>query len=130
MASKKRVNVMLHDRLTQRVTSLAETLHLTANDLVNRIVEGALDQIDQRKKPRDPIPIVNLARAILRKNLGPGDRLLQKFLEANVPGWAATTEKWRDTYLRLANDVDGELTNAELDRLKRRADKTCAAESE
>ena len=126
MSLKKRVNVMLHHRLTEGVVDLAKALDSSPNDVVNRIVEGALGQIAQPKKPVDPIPIVNLARTILRKNLGYGDRLLQKFLESSVAGWAAQTEEWRETYLRLANDVEGELTNAELERLKRRADKICA----
>ncbi len=59
---KKRVTVMIHDRMTARVLDIATVMKISPNELVNRFVEGCLQQFDEKRKPVDPIPMVHLAR--------------------------------------------------------------------
>ena len=128
-AGKKRVTVMLHDRLTSRVIDVATVLKITPNELVNRFAEGCLQQIDQRRKPVDPAPIVDLARQSLRRNLSLADRWLQSKLEQHIPGWAKKTQRWRDLVLEEVNLADDEeLTEETVAAARKRADKRWKAE--
>ena len=127
MSEKKRVNVMIYDRWTQPVLDLAKVLNSTPNEVVNRFVEGCMNQIDQRRKPIDPIPVVDLARTILRRNLSAGDRMLQNFLDDKIDGWKEETQMWRDFVLEEANSTEEELTSKVLADIKKRADKRVRA---
>ncbi len=129
ISEKKRVTVMIHDRLTARVIDLAAVVKISPNELVNRFVEGCLHQVDQRRKPNDPIPMVDLARQSLRRNLSLADRWLQTQLEKQIRGWAKATQRWRDLVLEECNLADDEeLTEETILLARRRADKRWKAE--
>lgn len=126
---KKRVTVMIHDRLTARVVEIAERMNISPNELVNRFVEGCLQQFEQKRKPVDPIHMVDLARQTFRRNLSLGDQLLQALLEKQVSGWARRTQRWRDLVLEEANlTADSELTDETILLARKRADKRWKAE--
>lgn len=128
-AEKKRVTVMLHDRLTARVVDVASVMKISPNELVNRFVEGCLQQVDQRRKPVDPVPMVDLARQTLRRNLSLADRWLQGKLEEHIPGWAKKTQRWRDLVLEEVNLADDtELTEETILQARKRADARWKAE--
>lgn len=121
--SRKRINVMINDRLTDQVLSIARDMHTTPNDLVNRFVEGCVQQVIQHKRPRDPAPIVDLVRKTLRRDLTFGDRLLQAFLEKHIDGWAEKTARWRELVLEEVNLSEGsELTEETVQAARERAD--------
>ena len=126
---KKRVTVMVHDRMTTRVLDIAAVMKISPNELVNRFVEGCLQQFDQKRKPVDPIPMVDLARQAFRRNLSLGDQMLQSILEKRIRGWASATQRWRDLVLEEANlTADAELTDETILLARRRADKRWKAE--
>ena len=128
-SEKKRVTVMIHDRLTARVVDLAAVVKISPNELVNRFVEGCLHQVDQRRKPNDPIPMVDLARQAFRRNMTLGDQILQALLEKRIPSWAKRTQRWRDLVLEEANlTADAELTDETILLARKRADKRWKAE--
>ena len=126
---KKRVTVMVHDRMTTRVLDIAAVMKISPNELVNRFVEGCLQQFDQKRKPVDPIPMVDLARQAFRRNLSLGDQMLQAILEKRIRGWASATQRCRDLVLEEANlTADAELTDETILLARRRADKRWKAE--
>ena len=126
---KKRVTVMIHDRMTARVLDIAAVLKMSPNELVNRFVEGCLHQFDQKRKPVDPIPMVNLARQAFRRNLSLGDQMLQAILEKKIRGWASATQRWRDLVLEEANlTADAELTDETIMLARKRANERWKAE--
>ena len=128
-AEKKRVTVMLHDRLTARVVDVAMVMKISPNELVNRFVEGCLQQVDQRRKPVDPVPMVDLARQTLRRNLSLADRWLQSKLEEHITGWAKKTQRWRDLVLEEVNLADdAELTEETILQARKCADARWKAE--
>lgn len=127
--NRKRVNVMINDRLTEQVLSIATNMRITPNDLVNRFVEGCVQQVLQHKRPRDPAPIVDLVRKTLRRDLTLGDRLLQAQLEKHISGWAENTARWRELVLEEVNlSEDLELTDETIQAARKRADKRWRAE--
>ena len=129
ISEKKRVTVMLHDRLTPRVVDIAVVMKISPNELVNRFVEGCLQQVDQRRKPVDPVPMVDLARQSLQRNLSLADRWLQTQLEKRIRGWAQKTQRWRDLVMEECNLAeDEELTEETILLARRRADKRWKAE--
>ena len=128
-AEKKRVTVMLHDRLTARVVDVATVMKISPNELVNRFVEGCLQQVDQRRKPVDPVPMVDLARQTLRRNLSLADRWLQAKLEEYIPSWPEKTQRWRDLVLEEVNLADdAELTQETVSQARERANTRWKAE--
>ena len=128
---KKRVTVMLYDRLTARVLDIAAVTKVSPNELVNRFLEGCLQQVDQPRKPVDPIPMVDLVRRTLRRNLSLADRWLQGKLEEHIPGWAKKTQRWRDLVLEEVNLADDtELTEQTISSARKRADIRWKAEGD
>lgn len=128
-SEKKRVTVMIHDRMTARVLDIAAVLKMSPNELVNRFVEGCLQQFDQKRKPVDPIPMIDLARQAFRRNLSLGDQMVQALLEKRIRGWASATQRWRDLVLEEANlTADAELTDETILLARKRADKRWKAE--
>lgn len=126
---KKRVTVMIHDRMTARVLDIAAVLKISPNELVNRFVEGCLQQFDEKRKPVDPIPMVRLARQAFRRDLSLADQWLQRQLEDKIPGWPKKTQRWRDLCLEEANlTADAELTDETILLARKRADKRWKAE--
>lgn len=126
---KKRVTVMIHDRMTVRVLDIAAVMKISPNELVNRFVEGCLQQFDQKRKPVDPIPMVDLARQAFRRNLTLGDQMVQALLQKHIRGWASATQRWRDLVLEEANlTTDAELTDETILLARKRADKRWKAE--
>ena len=126
---KKRVTVMIHDRLTARVVDIATVMGVSPNELINRFVEGCLQQFEQKRKPVDPIPMVDLARQTFRRNLSLGDQMLQTLLEKRIAGWKNKTQRWRDLVLEEANlTADAELTEETILLARKRADKRWKAE--
>ena len=120
---RKRINIMINDRLTDDVLSIAAGMRITPNELVNRFVEGCTAQILQRKKPRDPAPIIDLARKTFRQDLTLGDRLLQGMLEKYVKGWANMTTRWRELVFEEVNLSEGsELTPETIEAARERAE--------
>ena len=119
---KKRIGVMLYDRLTQRITQMAEAAHMSPNELVNRFVEGCVAHVDQTNKPRVPVPMVAFLRTIFRRDYTHGDLLIQRILDEKVPDWKNEKESWRAFYVDLVQTYDGELTLKVLKNLKKQAD--------
>ncbi len=120
---------MIHDRMTARVLDIAAVLKMSPNELVNRFVEGCLQQFDQKRKPVDPIPMIDLARQAFRRNLSLGDQMVQALLEKRIRGWASATQRWRDLVLEEANlTADAELTDETILLARKRADKRWKAE--
>lgn len=128
-SEKKRVTVMIHDRMTARVLDIAAVMKISPNELVNRFVEGCLQQFDQKRKPVDPIPMIGLARQAFRRDLSLGDQMVQAILEKRIRGWASATQRWRDLVLEEANlTADSELTDETILLARKRADKRWKAE--
>ncbi len=119
---KKKVSVIVYDRLADKVANTARLLRKTPNELVNQCVEDCLRQIEQQSTPPYPLPIVKLARLVLMRDLSRGDRMLQDFLARHIDGWAEYQEDWRRFVLEEANQIDGELTPAVLAKVKKIAD--------
>ena len=127
--NRRRVNVMINDRLTDQVLFIAKEMRVTPNELVNRFTEGCVQQVLQHKKPRDPAPIVDLVRKTLRRDLTFGDRLLQNQLEKRISGWPEMTARWRELVLEEVNLSEGlELTDETIEAARERADKRWRAE--
>lgn len=128
-SEKKRVTIMIHDRMTARVLDIATVMKISPNELVNRFVEGCLQQFDQKRKPVDPIPMVDLAHQAFRRNLSLGDQMVQALLEKRIRGWASATQRWRDLVLEEANlTADAYLTDETILLARKRADKRWKAE--
>ncbi len=126
---KKRVTVMIHDRLTSRVIEYAAAMEIAPNELINRFVEGCLQQIDQKRPPTDAVPMVDQVRQRLRRNLTLADRWLQNKLEQLIPTWANKTQRWRDLVLEETNLAgDEELTRETILAARKRAEKRWKAE--
>ena len=119
---KKKVSVIVYDRLADEVVTFAKAVRQTPNEFVNHCIEDCLGQINQQSVPAYPLPIVELTRLAMRRNLSYGDRMLQDFLARHVEGWADYQEDWRRFVLEEANQVDGELTSAVLSKIKKIAD--------
>ena len=129
ISEKKRVTVMLHDRLTARVVDIAVVMKISPNELVNRFVEGCLQQFEEKRKPVDPIPMVEAARHAFRRDLSLADQWLQRQLEKRISGWARRTQRWRDLVLEETNlTADAELTDETILLARNRADKRWKAE--
>ena len=120
---KKRINVMIYDRYTEAVIDFAALLNITPNEVVNRMVDGCLQQYDQRTKPVDPIPVVDVARSAARRNLTIPDRILQNLLDAYVPNWRREAERWREHFVALCAASNEPLTKKVVVELKKEADK-------
>ena len=121
-SEKRRIGVMLYDRLTQRIMEIAKEAKMTPNELVNRFVEGCVAQVDQINKPRNPIPMVAVMRTILKRDLTQGDKFIQRFLDEKIPNWRKEKEDWQAFYLDLVQAYEGQLTLKVLKRLKEDAD--------
>lgn len=119
---KKKISVIIYDRLSERVANTAKVLGKTPNEFVNGCVEDCLRQMEQSGTPSYPLPIVRLARLALMKDLSLGDRMLQTLLANMIPGWAEYQEHWRRYVIEEANQIDGELTTPILNKIKRIAD--------
>lgn len=130
ISDKKRVTVMLHDRLTGRLITIAEEMKIPTNELANRFIEGCIQQIEQDRRPADPSDIVKLVRDTLRRNLSAADWALQRWLESHVDGWAKKTLRWRELVLDEVNLAgEAELTKAVVEAARKRADKRWRAEN-
>ena len=124
ISDKKRVTVMLHDRVTPRLIELAAAMKIPTNELANRFIEGCIQQIDQKRRLLDPSPIVELVRKTLSLDLSRGDRFIQRQLQKYIPGWDAGPARWKELVLEeidLMNDL--ELTEGTTKAARKRADK-------
>jgi hypothetical protein len=104
----KRVYVAIPAGITSDVESLAKELGINPNQFGVHCIEGCLAAIKAEKTM--PVPFVQHARRVLRKDSAAADRLLAELLHKTFPDLPKNTDRFKDILIEETNKIDGQLS--------------------